>query len=253
MMTLEYIPLLQLQRDLYSIPRGQERFRSYLNTMIEPETGDMKLPLAGMNPMGKDHVAALLDQYLSLDADGAAANAVSLVIPALRHLEGSFKVTLVLTDDAKGGWTDRYTTEFSHRFEIKPLFRRGWLTGILWASEAASVELACQEAQSAVYRGAFIQQHGYAHTLGEMLAQEGWVMAKAGCTGPALDTDDLEYTREVITPFLDSRDHPTIMACLFGDEAARSLGYRSQGLSSRAGLALSLDEGRSPARAIELE
>lgn len=31
-MKLEYVPLLQMQRDLYDIPRGTERFRKYLAT-----------------------------------------------------------------------------------------------------------------------------------------------------------------------------------------------------------------------------
>ncbi|MDQ2730589.1 MAG: hypothetical protein M3Y56_02930 [Armatimonadota bacterium] len=246
-MILEYIPLLQIQRDLYTIPRGQERFRTYLSAMTNSETGDLELPLAGMNPMGKDHVPTLLDQYLALDADGAAAKAVAGAAHSLRPLERAFKVGLVMTDDAGGGWTDRYTTEFSHRFETKPLFRRGWLPGVLWTSEEASVETACQEALSAVYRGAFVQQHGWARTLGEMLAQEGWVMAMVGCTGRTLDADDLDYTREIIKPYLETHDHPTIMACLFGDVAAQSLGYQPYGLSHRAGFALALDESREMA------
>jgi hypothetical protein len=47
---LEFVPLLQVQRDLYSLPRGWERFRAYLKTMVDPETKDLKLPLAAMNP-----------------------------------------------------------------------------------------------------------------------------------------------------------------------------------------------------------
>jgi len=32
-MKLEYVPLLQVQRDLYKMPRGFERFREYIKTM----------------------------------------------------------------------------------------------------------------------------------------------------------------------------------------------------------------------------
>ena len=69
-------------------------------------------------------------------------------------------------------------------------------------------------------------------------------MAQAGCTEPALDADDLAYTREVIAPYLDTKDYSTIIACLFGDEAARSLGYSPMGLSQRAGFALALHDGQ---------
>ena len=36
---LEYVPLLQIQRDLYRIERGPERFGAYLRTMIDPAAG----------------------------------------------------------------------------------------------------------------------------------------------------------------------------------------------------------------------
>ena len=70
-------------------------------------------------------------------------------------------------------------------------------------------------------------------------------MARAGCTTPLLDEDDLAYTRTVIEPHLDATDRATVIACLFGDTAANALGYPPQGLSDRAGLALALDDART--------
>ncbi|HEY8461990.1 MAG TPA: hypothetical protein VIM99_16495, partial [Blastocatellia bacterium] len=91
-MRLEFVPLLQVQRDIYSLPRGWERFRAYLQTMIDPETKDIKLPLAVMNPMGKDHALALLDQYLAFNADELVARAVAGAESNLSNVEGRFKV-----------------------------------------------------------------------------------------------------------------------------------------------------------------
>jgi hypothetical protein len=48
----------------------------------------------------------------------------------------------------------------------------------------------------------------------------------------------------VIRAYRDTRDFPTIFTCLFGDEAARSVGYPPLGLSPRAGLALACEEAR---------
>jgi hypothetical protein len=53
-MNLDYVPLLSLQRDLYRIPRGMERFHAYLCTMIDRTTNDLRVPIVAMNPMGKD-------------------------------------------------------------------------------------------------------------------------------------------------------------------------------------------------------
>ena len=55
---------------------------------------------------------------------------------------------------------------------------------------------------------------------------------------------DLAYSAEVIQEYRDTRDYPTIFTCLFGDEAARSVGYPPLGLSPRAGLALAHHEAR---------
>ena len=48
--------------------------------------------------------------------------------------------------------------------------------------------------------------------------------------------------KEVIAPHLDSTDLPVQFACLYGDAAARSVGYTPMGLSPRAGYAVALDE-----------
>ncbi|HEU0173142.1 MAG TPA: hypothetical protein VFV58_02675 [Blastocatellia bacterium] len=243
-MKLEFVPLLEVQRDLYRLPRGWERFRVYLQTMVDPETNDVKLPLSAVNPMGKDHVPALLDQYLAFGADGVAARAVAEAESRLSNVEGEFKVTLLIVDDAMGGWTNRYSSELSARSGSKPIHKRGWITGTLWTSETPSANAASEETLTAVYRAAHIQQHGFAVTLREIMAQEGYAMAMAGCSKPSLDDDELDYAREVIAPSLDTRDYPVIITSLFGDVAAASLGYTPLGLSERAGFALALHEAR---------
>ena len=134
------------------------------------------------------------------------------------------------------------TTLTPHRFEGRALYKRGWVVGLVWTSERARRRTVIEEVRAVVHRVAHVQEHGPAVTLGQMLAQEGRATARAGCVTPALDADDLAYTREVIEPLRDATDRATIMACLFGDEAATSLGYRPQGLSERAGLALALQD-----------
>jgi hypothetical protein len=243
-MTFEFVPLLRVQRELYALPRSMERFRAYIATMTDADTGDLALPLVAMNPMAKDHVPALLDDYLRLDADVMAAQSLSIAAAQLADVPGAFKVSLVMADDLKGGWTNRYCAEFSHRFESLTLMKRGWLVGLLWTSEAASLDAARSETLAAAFRAAHLLGRPAARTLDEMLTQEGFVMAMAGCTTPSLDPDDLEYTRDVIAAHRGAQDRATIMACLFGDAAARALGYSPQGLSERAGLALALHDGR---------
>ena len=162
-------------------------------------------------------------------------------------MPGAFTVGLVIADDLKGGWTNRHFYDFGQRFGTRALHRRGWVTGLLWTSETPSAEAAREAAVAAVYRAAWIEQHGYAPTLRQMLAQEGYATANAGGTAPALDADDLAYTRETMSGYLDATDRATIMTCLYGDEIASGLGDPRLGFSPHAGLALALaDHGLTP-------
>ncbi len=247
-MNLDYVPLVRVMRDLHSIPRGQppdfngkKRFRQYLRTIFDYDRKVCKLPtLLAMNPMGKDHVTALLDAYLAMDGDGIGARVATEVAARLAGVPGDFKVGLLVADDLMGGGTNRYQYEFGFRFGADysrcgdglPKFPRWlkeyWLTGVLWSSEAATERAVREAILTAAHRVAHMKQHGPARTLREMLAQEGQVMALAGCSGPTLDADDMR----------------TCIECLFGDAAARTLGFTPTGLSPWAGLALALHDAR---------
>lgn len=245
-MRLDYVPLLGIQRRLQGMPRDRVRFGEYLRTMTSEGRADLELvPLVMMNPMGREHVTALLDALLALDADGVGARAAADAEAELAGGPGEFRAALVVVDDLKGGWTNRFDVEFNHRNWYSTDPHRFWVTGVLWSSEPASAEAAREAMLTAAYRTAYIRDHGLAGTLRDMIAQEGHAMARAGCAGPVLDEDEVAYTREVIAPFLDAGDMRTCVECLFGDAAARTLGFTPRGLGPRAGLALALHDARA--------
>ena len=223
---IEFVPLLQIQRDLYSLPKGPERFRAYLRTMVNSDGTDVRLPpLVSMNPMGKDHVPALLDALLSMEAETAAAKASAEAVRQFASVPGNFKLGLVVVDDLMGGWTNRYFSEFFHRFEGPAAYKRGWMSAWIWTSEAPTLQAVREEVMGVIFRAAYALKHGAAVNLANMLAQEGHVMAMAGCSEPSLDAPDLDYTREALRPHLQATDLPTLIPCLFGDPAAHALGY----------------------------
>src|SRR5262245_46302669 len=269
-MYLDYVPLLRVMREIQSIPRGQppdfngmKRFRHFVRRIFPrkkngqiDENAVYLLPLLAINPMAKDHVTALLDAYLAMDADGLGARVAAEVAAQLADVPGDFKVGLVVADDLMGAGTNRYNDEFTFRFgpgQFRPggsppkrsrWLKDWWLTGVLWSSESASERAVREAILTAAHRVAYTHQHGPARTLRDMLAQEGQVMALAGCSGPTLDAEDIAYTREVLIPYLDADDMRTCIECLFGDEAGRTLGFTPRGLSPWAGLALALHDAR---------
>jgi hypothetical protein len=236
-MKLEYVPLLRIQRDLYDIPRGFTRFREYLRTMTGDD-GELKLPLVAMNPMGKDHLPSFLDHLLAIDGDGVAARALEEAASTLVHEPGAYRAGLVVADDLKGGWTNRYAYEYSYRFEQRAYYRRAWLVATLWTSEVYDTAMIRAELLQCVYRAVHVQRQGPPRTLSEMLAQETYAIRNSGASDPHLEDDDLDYTRTVLAEYMSATDRATVMAALFGDAAARDLGYPPLGLSPRAGLAL---------------
>jgi hypothetical protein len=264
-MNLDYVPLLRVMRKLHSIPRGEppdfngkKRFRQYLRTIFPPDENAVQLiPLLAMNPMGKDHVTALLDAYLAMGADSIDAQAAAEAAARLAKVPGDFKVGLVVADDLKGAGTNRYEYEFTFRFgpdcwrgrrsppKLPRMMKDLWLQGVLWSSEAPSERAVREAILTAAHRVANMHQHALARNLREMLTQEGQVMALAGCSGPTLDAEDIAYTREVLIPYLDADDMRTCIESLFGDEAVRTLGFTPRGLSPWAGLALALHDART--------
>ena len=205
------------------------------------------LPLLVMNPMGKDHVTALLDALLALDADGVGARAAADASAALADVPGDYKAALVVADDLMGGGTNRYAYEFTSGSGCDPPERRAavverfWVTGVLWSSEAPTERAVREAVLTAAYRAAYVQRHGPARTLREH-ARPG----RAGHGGGGLHRARRStrrtsaYTREVLRPFLDAGDMRTAVECLFGDAAGRTLGFTPRGLSPWAGLALAL-------------
>src|SRR5258708_27565550 len=108
-MKLNYVPLLQVARELHGMPRGMERFEHYIRTLTNDDGTDVELtPLLVMNPMGKEHMTALLDELIALDADAIGARVALEASAQLADVPGDYRTALMIADDLKGGWTNRY-------------------------------------------------------------------------------------------------------------------------------------------------
>jgi hypothetical protein len=235
-MDIHVVEALEAQRDLLGMPRGMERFDAYVKTMIGPDN-EVVLPLFLFNPMAREHVAAVLDTMLGFDAEAIARDAAA---EASRRLDGggTMDVIAIVLDD-HGGWTNRYITDFEVRFTAFS-GAPAWAQAVVWSSESTDPERFRATVLRTVARSAHIASHGQATTLREMLTQEGAAARFAGAGERELAPDDVAYTLEIITPHLDSTQRPTQMACLYGDTAAREVGYEPLGLSPWAGIAASM-------------
>src|SRR3954471_15648140 len=144
--------------------------------MLEPDTLELRLPLVAMNPMAGEHAPHRLDALLAIDADRAGAAAAEQAAAVLTDIDASYRVTMILADDVRGAWTHRASAELAHRRGEAALERRGWLTGILWASESQTGSDVREEMLTTIHRAAYIARRGPARTLRQLLVQEGNAM-----------------------------------------------------------------------------
>ena len=256
-MNIEFISTLPVLRELYEKPRDMARFHWYLEQMIgtnEDGKQDVVIPITAANPMGREPCLAAVNALIAMDADGVGAAAAQAGADRLAGIEAlagvKARAYIGVVDDVGGAWSNRYTVEASYHLDKARGQRanqhRHFIGAVCWVSAcvrgAYTPARIRAEMMAAVYRFAFMQLHGLPRTLQQMLTMEGQARVFAGLTERVLSDDDLAYTREILQPYREAADTPITFACMFGDEAARAMGYEPMGLSPYAGFALAVDE-----------
>jgi hypothetical protein len=242
-------PVLADCRAIYNLEGVMERYWAYVDLMTKKR--DEFLPLGAFSPMGKRQ-QDFLDGLIALNAEELAAKVCQEACSEL-ELGAAYRVLLVVVDEPRNGWTQRFLTDADWRFSSKtdsvpksqPTigFDR-WVSVQLWTTafegqiREPNLAYVRQETRAALARAEYQRTHGYPKTLLEMMTQESAVMSFSG-EEIHLESDDLEYSQAILEPLLSSTDYPTNFAAMYGDQAAISVGFKPLGISSRTGFALS--------------
>lgn len=232
---IETYRCLEKVRALYQMPRTFGRFQAYLS-LVRVDTGTEALPLSKLNPMAKEHALAYVETLLAINAEDQVFAAAR---DAAAQLDGEdvLNVLLVLMDDAKGGWTNRAFSEFAHQYENKYEVAHAWATVVIWTAEDPTPALLRMRAFESVYRTIDERRNGPVRTLRRILEREGRAMRFAG-HARRYDDATLQQIRTTLAPHLDSHAAPVVMAVLYGDAIAESLGYPPLGIPDRGGYEL---------------
>ncbi|MDO7847736.1 hypothetical protein Q5H92_15305 [Hymenobacter sp. M29] len=225
-MSFEVMPVLDAMLALYDQPRDQARFQRYLQLLGGGNQADLVVPVMHFNPMAKEPLVTRLRELQQLGAEDIAAEALQEAglwrgtVPAEPH----FRVALNLADDVAGGWTNRYTTDFASKFELKALVKRGFCTPVFWASEEYSPALVRQRVLAQVWRTRYYASHVPPRTVAEHLAQEVFV-AQRVLKSPGLVETDFEGILARYEAVKAAIDMPTLLTFFYGDAATRQLGH----------------------------
>lgn len=224
-MTFSLLPTVDLMLDLYEQPRTFERFQEYLKALQGDAGGDLALPIHGFNPMAKEQVAENLATLKALGAEQVMGEALLELNQFLKNdpRRDNFQVALNLADDLKGGWTNRYTTDYDSKFNFRGIFSRRFCTPFFWTSEMYSPQMIRQRTLEYAFRSLRWLDCPNPQTLGEHISQEQFAathtaaVLKTKLPQPSLDSVWQKHEA--------STDYFLIFNYLYGEEAAVSLGF----------------------------
>ena len=219
-------PTLERMASVYSLSRAggvnSPRFLAY-RSQVERHWG-----LAAFNPMAGDAAAAAVRALIALCAEDVAAAAAKGV---LARCDWRAPLTLAVVLATPGMWTDRLATEVRHRTNAERRDAHGEI--LLWADDPPSVATIERESIAEAVRTMWTSLHGSASSLHAVLAREGLAYALAGAA-PRHQPDGI-LVPEAIEVLGDTAALGDVVAVLYGDAAAITLGYTPLGLAERAG------------------
>jgi hypothetical protein len=229
-MKFELLPVIDKMLALYSKPASMERFREYLHLLEGGKKDNLAVPVMNYNPMAKEHAAQKLEELKKLQAEKISSETMIKINSLLSKNDGgTFQVALNLADDLKGGWTNRYTTDYDSKFKLHALVKRNFCTPLFWTSESYSAELIQQRTAEACLRTHYFFTHSDPVTLEDHIAQEKFVSENL-----PIEKTETNYDKTFLQQFYNehkaSDNFVLIFNFLYGDDAAEKLGYSGLGI-----------------------
>jgi hypothetical protein len=219
-MAVRVVPTLEAMAEVYRRSavggRDSPRFASYV------ELGREGVPVSGYNPMTSKDVLGTVERLLALDAEAVVADTAATVV---KRLGADEDVALALVVATPGLWTDRMWAEVEHR-----VAGRGRNEVVLWQGDDVGLEAVRSAAAADTVRAVWSARYGIPATLRDAVAQEGLALTLAGMGGTYDDEAAAIY--EVLA---DDTTLSSMVAFLFGDDAATAMGFTPVGLRPRVG------------------
>ncbi|GAB5555596.1 MAG: hypothetical protein Sapg2KO_51870 [Saprospiraceae bacterium] len=235
-MPFELVPVFEKMEAIYQLPYGR-RFEKYLYLLQEGNKDELKLPIAGYNPMGKPAVLEKLQELMALDAEGIATKELAAINQTLANqAEATIQVVLNLADDLGGAWTNFYTTDYTTKFQISPLVNRHFCTPYFWTSEQTTEAVIRQRVRAAAFRTLHHLENDAPLTLAEHLANEVFVQSKLS-TASETHQKNFSEIAAFYSTHQASADYNLIFNFFYGDEASELMGFKTYGRAPKEGFA----------------
>ncbi len=231
-MKFEVIPVLDTMLEIYSKPRSPDRFKEYLALLKGNTKNDLEIPITGFNPMAKDHVTDKIKELKNSRAEEIITDVISNINQKNNSKNGrTFKIFINVADDAKGGWTNRYTTDFDSKFKLNAYVERGFCIPYFWTSETYSQEIIIQRIKEYIYRTIYWAQNGRLRTLNDFVKQEQFVAKNTAISAKKNNSKALTLLDSYFNSNKNNEDYNLIFNFMYGDTVCESLSYPTFGIS----------------------
>lgn len=228
-MKLKVIPILKKVKALYALPLSTKRFEEYLKILQGATINDIELPIGGFNPMAKPHILKKLKELEALEIEDIMQKTLNEVVFSSQKKE-IIQVGFNLADDLKGGWTNRFTTDFDSKFKVNALVERRFCVPFFWSSESYSIELIERRTLEYLYRTIFQLENSRPKTLEEHLKQEVFVAQKSLILKKEIPKSAIQSLDIFYEKYKTTEDYSLIFNFFYGDTASETLGYGTYGI-----------------------
>ena len=226
-MKFQLRPILSEMKAFYRKPISRKRFEEYLFKLQGETKRDMVLPIAGFNPMAKEHVLAKIEELESLKAEEIMVEVIQAFNSNLDELSTrKIEVVLNVVDDSQGKWTNRFTTDFDSKFKTSAILSRDFCVPYFWTSEKYTERLIQLRTKEYLSRALYCLSHPKPRTLEAHLQQEIFVSKNTIDKNYFFEKSKFEKIEEFYLKHKQSEVYNLIFSFLYGDEAGDNLGYQ---------------------------
>ncbi len=233
-MRFELLPIIDTMLNLYAQPRTPARFQTYLKLLQGETKGDLVLPIGNFNPMAKAHLTEKLLELKNLRAEELLESTIAEINENLPKTKNGlvYKLALNVADDAQGGWTNKFTTDYDSKFKFNALFARQFCVPILFSSETISENLVISRTKEYCFRTVYWSQNSKPKTLKDYVEQEIFV-TKNLKTKENLSQNVYQNLDTFYKKHQDSEHYEIIFNFFYGDAACESLNFPKFGVEEQ--------------------
>ena len=217
-----FTPTFEIMDEIYSLPKGMERFDRFIRKLRGNAKDDISFPIAAYNPMAGEELHKLLKRLIKEEVEGYVEELLLDWNNNLSNEDQSLQIAVNLIDDEGGLWSQKYLTEFENRFKNQAMLRRKMIVMNLYRSEEITKDLIKRRLDETIHRNIYQFKKRVPKQAGEHIEQELYVQNQFSDKSKI---GFMESDAEFSNKHRDSELYNVIFCYFYGKGVCEELGY----------------------------